>query len=266
MIGATQLIGDLQSTPVAQVVTSGLVTRLESFGQGYSSSTTQWDDLSGNNNHFTRSGNVALATYGGVSDVWSFTGGYFNFKRPSDNANNGYGVFNNDNYTTEIWVNYVSQYAPSATPWLWSYDYSSHSSPYYYQYSKISGYANNSFSTYNGGYMPAGSISGGNWYQLVGTRTGGSSPRGKAYLNGVEQNVSLNASREILYGYGRNTTFEAGYNQEAWIGRGNYGSYGSSYTSFLKGAIGIVRMYDRQLSAAEILQNYNANKAHFNLT
>ena len=263
MIGAPQLIRDLQSTPVAQVVTNGLVTRLESFGQGYSSSTTQWDDLSGNNNHFTKSGSVTLTTYGGVSDVWYFTGGYFNFKRPSDNANNGYGVFNNDNYTIEIWTNYVSQYATNATPWLWSYDYSSHSSPYYYQFGRIGDYANTAFQTYNGGNVAAGSISGGNWYQLVGTRTGGTTPTGRGYVNGV---LNTYNPGPITYGYGRNTTYEAGYNQEAWIGRGNYGSYGGAYTSFLKGAIGIVRMYNRELSAAEILQNYNANKAHFNLT
>lgn len=266
MIGVTQLIGDLQPPSEPAIATDGLVTRLESFGQGYSSSTTQWDDLSGNNNHFTKTGNVALTTYGGVSDVWSFTGGYFNFKRPSDNANNGYGVFNNDDYTIEIWANYVSRYATNATPWLWSYDYVQHSSPYYYQYFRISDYNNTQFSTYNGGYSAVGSLSGGNWYQLVGTRTGGSSPRGKAYINGVENNAADNADREILYGYGRNTTFEAGYNQEVWIGRGNYGSYGGSYTSFLKGAIGIVRVYDREISAAEVLQNYNANKDHFNLT
>lgn len=266
MIGVTQLIGDFNTTNEPSIVTDGLVTRLESFDQGYTSSTTQWDDLSGNNNHFTKSGNVALTTYGGVSDVWSFTGGYFNFKRPSDNANNGYGVFNNDNYTIEIWVNYVSRYASNATPWVWSYDYSSHSSPYYYQSLKISNYDNTAFGAYNGGFSAAGSLAGGNWYQLVATRTGGSSPRGKAYINGVETNVSANADREILYGYGRNTTFEAGYNQEAWIGRGNYGSYGSSYTSFLKGAVGIVRMYNRELLAAEILQNYEVNKTHFNLT
>ncbi len=96
MIGATQLISDLQSPP-AGVVTNGLVTRLESFGQGYNSSTTQWDDLSGNNNHFTKTGNVALTTYGGVSDVWSFTGEFFNFKPPPPNPNNAYGVFKNDN-------------------------------------------------------------------------------------------------------------------------------------------------------------------------
>ena len=259
MIGVTQLIGDLQPVVAGSgVVTDGLVTRLESFDQGYTSSTTQWDDLSGNNNHFTKSGNVALTTYGGVSDVWSFTGGYFNFKRPSDNTNNGFGVFNNDNYTIEIWANYVSQYATYATPWLWSYDYISHSPPYYCQYFRIGDYANTSFSAYNGGYAAAGSISGGNWYQLVATRTGGSVLRGKAYINGAETNTTLNADRELIT--------QTGYSQEAWIGRGNYGSYGGSYTSFLKGAIGIVRMYDRELSAAEILQNYNANKDHFNLT
>lgn len=258
MIGVTQLIGDLQPVVGPAVVTNGLVTRLESFGQGYTSSTTQWDDLSGNNNHFTKSGNVALTTYGGVSEVWSFTGGYFNFKRPSDNANNGFGVFSNDNYTIEIWANYVSQYSVNATPWLWSYDYVNHSPPYYYQYLRISDYANTAFSSYNGGFSAAGSISGGNWYQLVATRVGGSVLRGKAYINGVETNAAQNATSEKIV--------RSASNQEAWIGRGNYGTYGGTYTSFLKGAIGIVRMYNRELSAAEILQNYNANKDHFNLT
>lgn len=259
MIGTTQLLTESLLVPGDPIVTDGLVTRLESFNQGYGASTTQWDDLSGNNNHFTKSGNVALTTYGGVSDVWSFTGGYFNFKRPSDNANNGFGVFNLDDYTIEIWFNFVSQYSSNATPWLWSYDYSSHSNPYYYQFMRIASYDNTYISSRNGGTGQTGDISGGNWYQTVSTRVGGSTLRGKAYINGAEVNATANSTRELAVNNG-------GYNQEAWIGRGNYGTYGGSYTSFLKGAIGIFRFYNRALSAAEVQQNYNGNKDHFGLT
>jgi hypothetical protein len=257
MIGATQLLSRPLNPHGPQIVTNGLVTRLESFDQGYTSSTTQWDDLSGNNNHFTKTGNVTLTDVNGT-DMWYFHGGYFNFKRPSDNANNGYGVFNLDNFTIEIWVNYVHKYATLATPWLWSYDYVQHSSPHYAQYVRINNYDNTSFGGYNSGSGGAGSVYGGNWYQLVTTRVGGTTRRGKTYVNGAVVNASANSTRELITA--------TGYQQEAWIGRGNYGSYGGAYTSFLKGYIGIFRFYNREITASEVLQNYNENKASFGLT
>jgi hypothetical protein len=41
---------------------------------------------------------------------------------------------------------------------------------------------------------------------------------------------------------------------------------GTSYNSYFNGNIAIVQIYNRALTAQEVLQNYNATKSRFNLT
>ena len=68
-------------------------------------------------------------------------------------------------------------------------------------------------------------------YNNIGTDTGG--------INGVQPHITIGATEGLLYsaGFGR----------------------------FLNGSVALVKIYNRALSADEILQNYNATKGRFNL-
>jgi hypothetical protein len=67
-----------------------------------------------------------------------------------------------------------------------------------------------------------------------------------SYLNGVLKQQTTVAS---IISY---------YNQEVWIGRGNFGGYTT-------GNISACKFYNRALSALEVLQNYNATKGRHGL-
>jgi hypothetical protein len=82
------------------------------------------------------------------------------------------------------------------------------------------------------------------WYNLVLTRDG--SNVNKVYLNGIA------SSNEIV------RTGTISFNQ---IGRFT-NSVGANN---IKGSIGEVKVYNRELSASEVLQNYNASKSKYNV-
>jgi hypothetical protein len=92
----------------------------------------------------------------------------------------------------------------------------------------------------------ATSISTNNWYQIVGTwNTSGM----KIYINGAVDATNVNAQ-----------TWETS-THATQIGRMYVGNtLGSFY-----GKIGSVKVYDRLLEAAEILQNYNVQKSRYGL-
>ena len=191
--------------------TDGLILDLNANDGSYSTSSTQWADASGSNYNFNRSGtNVAWQSEAATGvGSWYFNGGYFNFS-PSGGSNNGLGHFNLSSFSIEAWFKYVP-YGNLSTPWLWSYDYSSHTSPYYCQYLRIGDYANTSIGGYNSASYGTG-LSGNNWYQAVTTRNN-STLRGQMFINGQEVGVTDNANRVLLGS-------PYGYSQEAWIGRG----------------------------------------------
>ncbi len=83
------------------------------------------------------------------------------------------------------------------------------------------------------------------WYYVVGTFDNGTS---KIYING-----SLENSATSLY-----TAVKTNANSSLNIGR-----FGTTYYSY--GRRAFVKLYNRALSAAEILQNYNATRKRFGL-
>jgi hypothetical protein len=70
------------------------------------------------------------------------------------------------------------------------------------------------------------------------------------YKNGVQQATSTNAS----YGWTKNTT-----NRPTYIGINSQGGWGAYYAMNIAQA----QIYNRALSATEVLQNYNATKSRF---
>ncbi len=86
------------------------------------------------------------------------------------------------------------------------------------------------------------------WYQIVGTYTSGSA---KIYINGslaINDNVS-----------GTISTNAGG------MSIGAYGGYAGARDYYYNGDIAIIRVYNKELSANEILYNYNATKGRFGL-
>jgi hypothetical protein len=84
------------------------------------------------------------------------------------------------------------------------------------------------------------------WYHVVGTFDG-STMRG--YVNGVQDSATFSLSGSIV-------------NTGAAYAVGRLGTLASLYHS---GYIGVNRIYNRALSATEILENFNAEKARFGL-
>jgi hypothetical protein len=86
------------------------------------------------------------------------------------------------------------------------------------------------------------------WAQVVGTYTSGDR---KTYINGI-----LRTSDTQTGVVATNTN---------GMSIGVYGGFNGGRGYFYNGNLAIVRVYNRALSASEILQNYNAQKSRFNL-
>jgi hypothetical protein len=80
------------------------------------------------------------------------------------------------------------------------------------------------------------------------------------YVNGVVSN-QLSLGWNIISGYRTNqSTFPLNFT--AYLGTSGY----TGDPRYLNGRIGCVYLYNRQLTAAEIKQNYNALKSRYGLT
>lgn len=97
---------------------------------------------------------------------------------------------------------------------------------------------------------PATSVATGTWYQIVGVWTNVASNSIALYKNGT-----LVGSNSHSFTSVKNTTNP--------LYLGNYN--GNEFAQQFEGDMGIVRMYSRALTAAEIQNNYDANKATYGL-
>ena len=102
------------------------------------------------------------------------------------------------------------------------------------------------------GVVSSDTLSPNTWYHLACTYSGSSLASGVSlYVNGIPQTVTVsgdNLTRSII----SNETTLIGIRRPATTGPFN-------------GSIGLVQIYNRVLSAAEIAANYNAQKSRFNL-
>ena len=92
------------------------------------------------------------------------------------------------------------------------------------------------------------------WFHIVGTYDGGTGKR-VLYINGVAKTSGTTVLTEATYGDDTARVFAIGSNAEGTV-QFNNGFYGY---------IDICRIYGKALSADEVLQNYNAQKARFGL-
>lgn len=163
-------------------------------------------------------------------------------------VNNGMGKFDVQEYTISSW--FKSDTDPdSAAQTIWSYDYTSHSLPYYSQNIRLGGSSSSTdeifFGWNNGSISQYIEVSGAltdtqtDWHHVV------------AIFKSGDQRLYLDGN---LIGSSSQTGTVSYYDQEVWVGKGNY-------VSPFDGTIADVRFYDRALSATEVAQLYNGSES-----
>lgn len=97
---------------------------------------------------------------------------------------------------------------------------------------------------------PTYTVTTGTWYQIVGVWTNGGTKTAGLYINGVSQGTTTH-------------TFTSVKNSVNPLYLGSYN--GGEYAQWFSGREGIVRYYNTALTAAQVLQNYNANRSTYGL-
>jgi hypothetical protein len=97
---------------------------------------------------------------------------------------------------------------------------------------------------------PTYTVTTGTWYQIVGVWTNVASNSIELYINGASQGSNAHAFASV-----NNST------NPLYLGSYN----GGEFSQWFNGRIGITRYYNTALTASQVLQNYNANKAVYGL-
>jgi hypothetical protein len=88
------------------------------------------------------------------------------------------------------------------------------------------------------------------WYNVTGVYTSGATPSLDVYVNGDISNGTLIGTIPSIMYSNNNVQFNVGYDNAS---------------NYFYGNISNIQLYNRVISATEILQNYNATKAKFGL-
>ena len=216
------------------IVTSGLVLHLDAGNiNSYKGSGTTWSDLSGY-------GNIGTLTNGPVYKTGN--GGYIQFDGVNDYINCGNVLANLVNLTLECWINFrtqlslyngiISKTLDNSNGYeLRTTGYTSTTTDFQFRY------IGDSAAT--GDYTATNGV----WYHILAT---GESGAQRLYINGVLFNSASVASTP------------ASNSNNLSIGKLSYAGL------YVNANIAFVRIYNRALSASEVLQNYEATKARFN--
>lgn len=197
--------------------------------RSYVGSGTTWNDLSSSNN---TSSLVNGPSYN------SSNNGYISFDGTNDyiSVNSNANILSKTEYT-KIAYFYVTSFSTANN--IISGGVSGQHAFWLQVSNKLYAGHNGAWSTVTG----ATTLSLNTWY--FGATTYSNTTGWKLYLNGVEDGSSVDT-----------TTFIG--NQEILIG-----AYGAG--NYFTGRIGLIQVYNRKLSASEILQNYNATKRRYGL-
>jgi len=232
-----------------KVVTDGLVLYLDAANnRSYPGSGTTWTDLSRGGNNGTlvngptfNSGNGGSIVFDGTNDYiqtpiqtisrpWTFST-WFNFT--SLTANGGFNTFFGQDTSVSI---------PRGT--------------FYFQKAGITtegveaNKVNFSIVKTDGSIVPTNGLNVlqiNKWYNYTAVLT---TTNISLYENGILQNTTTNSDSFITPN--TNVVLNAGY-------------YNNNVTDYWPGKSSIFQMYNRALSATEVLQNYNATKTRFGL-
>jgi hypothetical protein len=230
-----------------KIVTNGLVLCLDAANnKSYSGTGTGWADLSGNN---SISEFVGGPTFSNInSGTIYFDGGTsYCAIAPSNNFAWTPSSIGLNNMTIDLWLK-----SSDSTGYILSKPWNGNGEYNYYLY-------------YNGFFINTGNqsnafnfstVTTGNWINLVILV---STTQWGAYINGV-QNVAL-----TNHGITNNTPTNGNAQlQLTLMTLYPYGGGGNPGFS-VQGNVGCLKIYNKVLSAAEVLQNYNATKSRFGL-
>ena len=226
-------------------VSDGIVLYLDAANpRSYAGTGTTWYDISGNSND---AGFVNSPTYLSVPQP------YFNFNGTNDYMRivRSSSMSPTTGLTQEVWFNYPS--VPTTAIFI-GLQYGSFSGNSYALWKE-------SATTLNGGVNTSGTFSfigmgttnlvGNRWYHFVHTYDGSTQ---KLYLNGT---LMTTGSQSGTIQYDVNNT-------RVLIGADDNGSgYNTGAGYFHSGKLSQVRIYNRGLSATEVLRNYNAQRKRY---
>ena len=215
-----------------QIVTNGLVLNLDAANKdSYPGTGTTWTDLSGNANNGT--------LINGPSFLPNVNSGIIKFDSVDDYVDGGTSTLSSGNISLFQWVKMDSLSSTgwniTFTKWLSSVDF---------HFAIKSGTPRlNLYTTSNSDLYANTALATGVWYYV-----------GFTLVNGGTLTFYVNGTSDGTYGSVSRTPS----NDTIYIGdpRPNYG---------LAGSIPITQVYNRALSTAEVLQNYNATKTRFGL-
>ena len=219
------------------IVQQGLVLNLDAGNPySYAGAGTTWFDVSGNNNDLTIAGSPTYSSTQG----WTFTNGStanYMIKNPI--------TFPTTTISVEVWC---KTSGPGSTA-IFSYASSVADNDFL-----IFDPSNVSLYTANGAVASGINITDGNWKQIV--RTSNRSTGAEVlYVNGISQfTTTLSAGTLVTTG----GSLVLAQEQDSIGG-------GFDPNQAFGGNITIVRVYNRILTATEILQNYNDTKGRFGL-
>ena len=219
------------------IVTSGLVLCVDAGNpRSYSGSGTAWNDATTSGFNYTLTNSPTYT---------SGTSGFFTFDGVNDYATaSNNTALDTQTPSVEVWVktNATTQNGFWFEKGTVNTQYSLFQEGAVIQWRQFfsSGQGLTNLSTTTATYMNTS-----NWYQIVGTFTSGSRI---LYINGVQVNADSQA--------GTISTNTGGQ----WIG-----VYGGAAGYFYNGSLSICRVYNRVLTAAEILQNFNAQRGRYGI-
>ena len=215
-------------------VTGGLITHLDAANiSSYPQSGSSWESIFGD---------LFSYTLGQDATFDSANGGSINFQNESSATSLNYANFISDDFTYEFWINSDSLNGNLLSErdgggWTVSL------------IGIVDGEVRVGFWTGGTAYIGIGEITTGSWNQIV-MKYSGNTLTG--YINGVLGNSESNLEKQYPGNY---------YLTIADDEATNFGA-GNPYT----GKISNVKYYDRALSDAEVLQNYNALRYRYEFT
>ena len=219
-----------------KIATSGLVLALDAANpKSYPGSGTAWNDVSGNSNNGTLTNGPAFSSADGGSILLDGTDDYINGVHNSQLDTTG-------DITAEIWF----QLTDTATDWVRVFgkgDSSHRTFGLWYN----TGASKFLYQRYTGGTSVGINITVtvtlNTWFHMVGTSSGSSHV---LYLNGK----AIGSATNGLTALSSTDPYKIGY---------------AGYHTYHQGNIANCKIYNRGLTAAEVLQNYNALKGRFGL-
>ena len=227
-----------------RIVSNGLVLCLDAANKrSYPGTGTTWTDLSGNSNNGTLTNGPTVSNVNGGSIVFDGTNDYV------DTVNTGTTFqFANVTFTVSLWIKtiatsgvIISKGATASTAgWMFQFDSAG----------TVSGTTKGSDGTNTYNRSSTATVNNNTWRNIVAVYTTNTTTLGSnttsIYIDGV-----LSNGTGTLGGLVYATTTDT-----IQIGRRPTGAYWS-------GSVSNIQIYNRELTASEILQNYNAVKSRF---